>query len=112
MGNITKYRPGDDITHSWQAVSGLPWDPFDSCAVHTQREVVCPKCEVIVIARSSPHILDLVVLFSAVLVQRSQLTLLPERQVWHKRTSNVFVRHADSPSRGRTLRLPSLHAIS
>ena len=68
MGNISEYKPGDDITHSWQAASGLPWDPFDSCAVHTQREVVCPKCEVIVIARSSPHILDLVVLFSAVLV--------------------------------------------
>ena len=51
MGNISEYRPGSDIADSWKAASGLPWDPFDSCVVHTQRELVCPKCGVVVVTR-------------------------------------------------------------
>ena len=51
MGNISEYKPGDDIAQSWETATGLPWDPFNSCAVHTQRELVCPKCGAPVVAR-------------------------------------------------------------
>ena len=67
MGNISEYKPGNDIVLSWEAATGLPWDPFDSCAVNTQRELVCPKCYVIVTARSSTRMLDLVESFSTFL---------------------------------------------
>ena len=55
MGNISEYRPGNDVVHSWEVTANLPWDPFDSCAVNTRRELVCPKCDVIVVTRSSAH---------------------------------------------------------
>ena len=64
MGNISEYMPGNGITHSWEAATGLPWDPFDSCAVNIQRELVCPKCSAIVVARSSAYILDSTASFS------------------------------------------------
>ena len=67
MGNISEYMPGNDIAHSWEATSGLPWDPFDSCAVHTGRELVCPKCGVVVVARSSTYVLNSAVSFSTFL---------------------------------------------
>jgi len=51
MGNISEYKPEGDIVRSWEAATGLPWDPFDSCAVHTERELVCPKCGTLVAAR-------------------------------------------------------------
>lgn len=68
MGNISEYRPGNDVVHSWEVTANLPWDPFDSCAVNTRRELVCPKCDVIVVTRSSAHIPDLVASFSTLLV--------------------------------------------
>ena len=55
MGNISEYRPGTDVAHSWKAAIGLPWDPFDSCVIHTRRELVCPKCGVVAVARQSAH---------------------------------------------------------
>jgi len=51
MGNISEYRPQSDILHSWETATGLPWDPLDSCVVHTEREIVCPKCSALVVAR-------------------------------------------------------------
>ena len=51
MGDISQYQPDREILHSWEEATGLPWDPFASCAVHTQREVVCPGCGVLVGAR-------------------------------------------------------------
>lgn len=51
MGDISQYKPQSEILYSWEEATGLPWDPFDSCAVHTQRGVVCPKCGVVVAAR-------------------------------------------------------------
>ena len=68
MGDISEYRPGTDVTHSWKAAVGLPWDPFDSCAIHTRRELMCPKCGIVVIARQSARKLDLVTWFSAICV--------------------------------------------
>ena len=68
MGNISEYVPGNDITHSWETATGLPWDPLDSCATHSQRELVCPKCDVLVSARQSTHKPILVAWFSAFLV--------------------------------------------
>ena len=65
MGNISEYKPGSDITDPWLAETGLLWDPFDSCAAHTQRGVVCPKCGVLVVTRQSAHKLDLVARLSA-----------------------------------------------
>ena len=67
MENISEYKPGSDITLSWEAASGLPWDPFDSCAANTERELVCPKCSVVVIARSSAYVLNLAAFLSTFL---------------------------------------------
>ena len=67
MENISEYRPGSDIVLSWEAATGLPWDPFDSCAANTERELVCPKCGVVVVARSSAYVLNLAVSFSTFL---------------------------------------------
>ncbi|KAF9790368.1 hypothetical protein BJ322DRAFT_1168850 [Thelephora terrestris] len=50
MGNISQYKPQNDVLHSWEEATGLPWDPLDCCTIHTRREVVCPKCGVFVIA--------------------------------------------------------------
>ena len=69
MGNISEYKPGNDIVLSWEAATGLPWDPFDSCAVNTQRELVCPKCDVVVVTRSSIYMLDLVASLSRFFVR-------------------------------------------
>ena len=60
MGDISEYRPGFDVALSWKAAVGLPWDPFDSCAIHTRRELVCPECSVVMVARSSAPRLNLV----------------------------------------------------
>jgi len=51
MGDVPEHRPRSDIVHSWETVTGLPWDPIDCCAVHTRRELMCPKCGVLVVAR-------------------------------------------------------------
>ena len=51
MGDISQYKPDRDILCSWKNATGLPWDPFDSCKVHTRRGVVCPGCGVLVGAR-------------------------------------------------------------
>lgn len=51
MGDISQYKPQSEVLHSWKKGTGLPWDPFESCAEHAQREVVCPKCGVLVAAR-------------------------------------------------------------
>ena len=58
MGNISEYNPRSDIEYSWAAATGLPWDPFDSCAVHTRRELACPKCGALVVARKSVHMFE------------------------------------------------------
>ena len=60
MGKISEYKPGSEIVHLWEATTGLPWDPFDSCAVNTQRDLICPKCDVIMAARLSAYVLGLV----------------------------------------------------
>jgi hypothetical protein len=57
MGNISQYKPQNDVLHSWEEATGLPWDPLDCCTIHTRREVVCPKCGVFVIARQIALIL-------------------------------------------------------
>lgn len=64
MGNISQYKPERHIVQSWETVTGLPWDIFDSCAVLTQRELVCPKCDVLVAARKSSCRRDPGILFS------------------------------------------------
>ena len=74
MENISEYRPGSDIVLSWEAATGLPWDPFDSCAANTERELVCPKCGVVVVARSSAYVLNLVVSFSTFLAHSLSCT--------------------------------------
>ena len=74
MGNISEYKPGNDIVLSWEAAVGLPWDPFDSCAVNNQRELVCPKCGVVVVARSSAYVLNLAVSFSTFLAHSLSCT--------------------------------------
>lgn len=65
MGDMSEHRPRTDVAHSWKAAVGLPWDPFDSCAIYTRRELVCPRCGVVVVTRQSARKLDLVARFSA-----------------------------------------------
>lgn len=68
MGKVSEYRPQDDIIHPWETATGLPWDPIDCCAVHTQRELVCPKCGALVVARSVACRLNSAAWFSTFLV--------------------------------------------
>ena len=64
MRNVSGYLPQSDTVHSWETATGLPWDPIDCCAVHTRRELACPKCGVIVVARWFAHRFDSVAWFS------------------------------------------------
>ena len=109
MGNISEYKPGNDIVLSWEAAAGLPWNPFDSCAVNNQRELVCPKCDVIVVARSSTHILDLVASFSTILAHS-----LPRARKdgsgtrgFHLRLQQVWIRHHEREPRSFQIRVRS-----
>ena len=109
MENISEYKPGSDIALSWEAATDLPWDPFDSCAVNTQRELVCPKCDVIVIACSSTHILDLVASFSTFLARS-----LPRARKdgsgttgFHLRLQQVWIRRHEREPRGFQVRVRS-----
>jgi hypothetical protein len=50
MGNVSEYKRQRYITQLWETAMGLPWDPFDPCTIHTQRELVA-KCGALVAAR-------------------------------------------------------------
>ena len=109
MGNISEYKPGNDIVLSWEAAVGLPWDPFDSCAVNNQRELVCPKCDIIVVARSSTHIPDLVASFSMFLAHS-----LPRARKdgsgttgFHLRLQQVRIHHYEREPRSFQIRARS-----
>ena len=109
MENISEYKPGSDIALSWEAATGLPWDPFDSCAANTERELVCPKCGVVVVARSSAYVLNLAAFPSTFLAHSLPCTRKDRSGTrrFHLHLYQVRIRHHEREPRGFQVRVRS-----
>jgi len=43
-GDMSTYKPSQEVSARWEGTTRTPYDPFDSFWKLQEQEVLCPKC--------------------------------------------------------------------